>query len=69
MTKYTIVKFNDRYAIKKTFFGMFEQYVDLTQENTYWMCWGKGRICFGNCLGTLERATYVYNLTQEGKEI
>ena len=69
MARYTVVKFNDKYAVKKVTLGIFTSYVDLTQGNTYWMCWGKGEICFDNCLNTKERAFYVFGLTTEGEEV
>ena len=69
MAKYALVCFNDGWTVRKTtFFGMFESYVDLTRENEYWMTWQKGRLCFNNCVGTKERAIYVYNLTLSGTE-
>ena len=69
MSKYKIVRFNDKYAVQKTTLGIFTSFVSLTREDTTWMCWEKSSSCFGDCLGDKERATYVYNLTQDGEDV
>ena len=62
MANYNIVRFGDKYAVKKTTLWFFTSYVDLTQDCSYWITWDKGGIGFHYCLGTLERAEFVFTL-------
>lgn len=58
MTKYNIVQIGDRYAIRKTTFGI-TKYKDLNSQG-FW--WSKDNEYFSHCLGDLERVQKYYDV-------